>query len=394
MFGAGLRRLSIHINHLHVKKSRSSIVIIAVLLLLVCTGGITIWYLNRPFKEKVIDISSEELSKLTGMDIRFESYRLLSPMGLEIKNLTIRSPYPIEDYKTVNEYHTDWIEAKIGTIRLVAFDYEQFIKNRKFHASSLEIDTATVDVYRDKTLPDPPFNVKPLVATLLRSLEADIKLDTIYLRKINIAYREKTDASETPGIIRFQDLYSTGYNLTNDSATLQENSLFTLDALSFVMGQNQVEANIIFHLDREDDFFTFAGEMKPFDITILNPMLSGLLPADIKSGEVKKLTFQFQATDHKATGEVDFQYDDLVLNVYKEADDEKKSLLGTLAANVAIRSKNLEDQRTYRKGTIDFERNQDRFIFNYWWNSLKSGVTDVILTDVARLFLQKNDSGD
>lgn len=373
------------------KKSRSLSIIIAILFLLICAGGITIWYLDRPLKEKVIEISSEELSKLTGMDVSFESYRFIDPLSLEIKNVTIRSPYSIDDYKKVNEYHTDWIEAKIGTIKLMAFDYEKLIKSRKFHAATFEIDTANVDVYRDKTLPDPPFKVKPLVATLLRSLNADIKLDTIYLRKINITYREKTDVSESPGVISFEDLYSTGYNLTNDSATLEHNSLFTLDALSFVMGQNRIEANIVFHLDREDDFFTFTGAMKPFDITILNPMLTGLAPAGIKSGEVKKLTFQFQATDHKATGELDFQYDDLVLNIYKGDGEDKKSMLGTLAANVAIRSKNLEDQRTYRTGTIYFERIQDRFIFNYWWNNLKSGVTDVILTDVARLFLQKKD---
>ena len=40
----------------------------------------------------------------------------------------------------------------------------------------------------------------------------------------------------------------------------------------------------------------------------------------------------------------------------------------------------------YEQGQIDFERRKDRFIFNYWWNSLKSGIVDAMLSDAGKLF--------
>lgn len=62
----------------------------------------------------------------------------------------------------------------------------------------------------------------------------------------------------------------------------------------------------------------------------------------------------------------------LKIQLYKD-DNERPARLKTLAGNVLIRANNLEEKNHYRKGEESFKRNRDRFIFNYWWQSLQAG---------------------
>ncbi|MCC5931278.1 MAG: hypothetical protein JJU28_18660 [Cyclobacteriaceae bacterium] len=344
-------------------------------------------------KEKVVEFTSDKLSEWAGMDISFEDFSIDEGRFLEVTGLRITTPYPLENYAEVNAYHTDWLDIKIGRLMLGNFSYSELIENRKFHASILEIDTATIFVYRDKNLPDPPFKKKPLVSTLLREMNAGIHLDSILLRKISIVYEEKGEDFESSGQLRFENLYASGYNLTNIQDKIAIRSDFSLDVIADLMGKNKINAMIIFDLTSQNDHFSFIGNLEPFELDILNPMIIGVLPAEITSGHIHHMSFDFTGNDTSAKGWLDLQYKNLKIQIFKD-DNESPALLKTMAANVLIRSNNIEDRDNYRKGEILFVRNQDRFIFNYWWRSLQTGMADIMLTDLAKSILSQTNSKD
>ena len=366
---------------LKLKRKKILFVIIA---LLFCLVG---WYFiyQIPVKEKVIRVSSEEISGLINMDVSFEDYRFFDGTNLELSGLRIRTPYPKEDYRTVNAHHVDWINAKFKTVRIYNFDYLQLIRNKKFRASSIEILNADIEVYRDKTLPEPPFKHQPQLASTLRKLKADVGIDTLFIRSSRVHYYEKTKYSEQPGILNFENMFASGYNLTNNTEKLSVDPIFTLDVQAQLLGKALINTQVLFDLSSEADFFKMSAKLAPFQADILNQMIGGILPVEIGEGEFKGIHLNFKANEDRSSGWVDFEYENMKFEFTNPDGKGLKSFVSNKALALAIRTNNLKDSRNYRRGRIEFERRKDRFIFNYWWNSLKSGLINTMMTDAAKL---------
>jgi hypothetical protein len=71
-------------------------------------------------------------------------------------------------------------------------------------------------------------------------------------------------------------------------------------------------------------------------------------------------------------------YRDLELNVLSVESTGKKSKLKSLLADLFVKKKDTEQPEGKPTGEIRFERRKDRFLFNYWWNTVKSGVISSI----------------
>ncbi len=335
-------------------------------------------------RDRVIELSEEKLSELLNMNVKFDHYEFIDGASLEVSGLHIESPYAREDYQQVNDYHTDWISARIGRIRLSDFSYERLIKNSECSASKVIIDSVTVQVYRDKTIPNPPFVHKELPASLLRAIGGSVSVDTILISHVNIVYEERTHHSEKPGKISFNNLSAECYHLTNDAERLALNPYFVITGRANVQDKAQLTANIRFDLSSENDAFTMTASAQPFDAQILNPVITGVLPARITGGAVKALQIEVDANDDRATGTLVFEYSGMQFELL-DTDGESKSWLVNLAGKAMTRNENLRSENNFREGVVDFSRRKDRFIFNYWWNSLKSGIVDVMVSDAGKL---------
>lgn len=363
------------------KFSVTAMVVATIVLLLLLFGMIYHFFL----KDEVISVSGAKISELINMDVSFDGYEFIDGASLEITGLVIKSPYAKEDYREVNARHTDWIIAKISRIRLDNFDYERLIDDHECSASKITIDSAWVEVYRDKTLPEPLFIYKALPASLLRMIEGSVNVDTLIMNNIFIQYEERTKHATEPGKITFQNLSAECYHLTNDSARLAANPYFTIHASTQVLEKAVIKADIRFDLSSENDEFTMTAEGGSFDASILNSVIVGVLPAKITDGEVKRMQIEMTANDDRATGNMEFEYADMKFDLLTNDDSKFKSWLATAAGRTIIRKDNLSTQNNYRSGEIAFDRRKDRFIFNYWWNSLKSGIVDVMVSDTGKM---------
>lgn len=337
------------------------------------------------FKERMIEISSEKLSELTNMDVKFDSYRLLDTRTLEFSGLSISSPYDQKDYRQVNKHETDWIGISIASIRLHNFDYVQLMQDKKFIATSIDLEGVEIDVYRDKTLPDEPFRFKPLFASLLRKLNTELQVDTINIKNANIRYFERHLHADKPGIINFTNTNATCTNLTNNADRLALNPQFKIVAQSKLMGKAPINMTGNFDLTSKKDYFTISATVGAFSAIILNKILTGVLPIEVLEGEVKGVDIVFNANDDKATGTIDFRYEDVKFDVASEEDSKIKSFFRNTMAKAVLKKNNLESSRRYRQGEIDFVRLKDKSIFNYWWNASKSGIMDIMINDAGKL---------
>jgi len=338
------------------------------------------------FKERVIEISSDKLSELLNMDVKFESYRLLDSRTLEFSGLSITSPYEQKDYRKVNKVQTDWIGISIASIRLHNFDYGRLINDRKFIATIIDLEGIEIDVYRDKSLPEEPFRTKPLFASLLRKLNTELQVDTINIQQANIRYFERHDHTNKAGMVSFASTNATCTNLTNKPERLEANPLFKIEAKSRLMGKAAIYMTGNFDLTSKNDQFSINAKVGAFSATILNQILMGVLPVEVLGGEINGIDIVFKANDHKATGTIDFRYEDMKFDVAAKEESKLKSFFRNTMAKTVLKKKNVESSKRYRQGDIDFVRLKNKSIFNYWWNASKSGILDIMINDTGKLF--------
>lgn len=336
------------------------------------------------FRERMIEISSEKLSELMNMDVKFDSYKLLDSRTLEFTGLSISSPYEQKNYREVNKNQADWIGISIASIRLHNFDYGKLIQDKKFIASSIDLEGAEIDVYRDKSIPEEPFRYKPLFASLLRKLNTELQVDTINIENTNIRYFERHAHSDEPGMISFTGTSATCTNLTNNSELLAENPQFKIEAKSRLMGKAQIYMTGNFDMTSKSDYFTIVAKVGAFSATILNQILMGVLPVEVMGGEVHGVDIVFNANDNKATGTIDFRYEDMKFDVATQEESKLKSFFRNTLAKAVFHKNNLESSRRYRQGEIDFVRLKNKSIFNYWWNASKSGILDIMVNDTGK----------
>lgn len=338
-------------------------------------------------KDKVVEISSEKLSELLNMDVSFENYEFISGNHLVISGLNIVTPYPQSEYKQHNKYHTDWFSIKIHKISLNNFDYQRLIGDKQFYASSITIDSAEIDVYRDKTLPNPPFKHKPLWASMLRKLETELNLDTLYLKNSTVRYFERSPHSDIPGRVHFANTFATCYGLSNNADKLKSNPMLEIDMQGDAMGVSKIEAKALIDLSSKDDAFTLSANAAAFDAVNMNRILSGVLPVNITDGRVKGLQLEMKANEYKASGSVELEYEDMKFELFQGDEHSNfKSFLANTAAKAIIHRENLRTNKNFRIGEIDFDRNRDRSIFNYWWKATQTGIVDAMMTDAGKLF--------
>lgn len=104
-----------------------------------------------------------------------------------------------------------------------------------------------------------------------------------------------------------------------------------------------------------------------------------LIPAaftQIESGWLQNLDFEFTYGNDQSEGIMNFEYENLKIHTLKKKNVEKNPLqaVKTFIANTfVIKTDNLQSDKNFRQGEIQFERNKKKSIFNYWWKSLLSG---------------------
>jgi hypothetical protein len=71
------------------------------------------------------------------------------------------------------------------------------------------------------------------------------------------------------------------------------------------------------------------------------------------------------------------EYENLGIAFLNEEDGSKRKLKSLIANSFAIKEENLKGTKSYKSGTISFERDKKKSVFNYWWKSVFSGIKSI-----------------
>ncbi len=271
----------------------------------------------------------------------------------------------------------DRINTFVKKIHVTGLRFDN-LRDSSFIASKVDIDSAEVFSFRDKRMPFKENENKPLPMEALRNLSFAIEVDTIRIKNSTITYEEFPSEGFRSGIISFEKLNATFSNVVN-RAYYNKPSHCTLTASTYLMGKGLIEASFILPLDDKKPYHA-EGKVHSMALSHLNQPLENLAFISIESGKLNQINFNFDYTETSSNGRLTINYENLKINGLKKEKSTVINDLKTLLINTVIKNdKDKSVPTEKRTGTISFERDKKRQIFNYWWKSLLSGIKGGVL---------------
>lgn len=325
------------------------------------------------------------------------------------------------NYKTANgQYHLGWSHAvclpgeniiTFDSISVIPIhDTKQFFENEKFQTDRFslliprtEISTPTTElnsdnylfkgvatlqsghlqVTRDKNKSRKENDLKPTLQELLKSSPITIEFDSLILKSFKISYGEIAENETLFGFVTFDSLDATLKNVK--AGDLAEGKL-AIDAQALLMNSGKLDAHIEFPYD--ENYFDCKGTLNDLDFVKLNLVSEPLAKVSFSNGKINKMMFNFRADIDSSRGDLLFYYSNLnfaiASNVKGDATNLKSRVLSFIADDLIVSDGNPDKNGNVSKGIIGEARNKERFIFNYMWKSVFSGIKSTVLNNARK----------
>lgn len=299
---------------------------------------------------------------------------------LLIENLALSPRLDKTAFYQKIKVRNDRYDLTFGTIAIDHLDLQKFEDQHKIYSSSAHISNANVAIFSNPAYPKDG-SEKPkrdnFPQQQLQRLAADVKIDTLFLKNINVSYAEANANSKKTGTVTFDHTSGTVLNITNDSAAKKRNSLMTVKLNSKFLNTSDLDVNFQFHLLDKKGAYNYHAKLAAINGETVSKLTVPLALLRIKSADIERVEFNVSADNYKANGQMKIRYQNLQVEVLKRKEGEKKlqgkGLVSTLANTFVIDSENPENGN-FRVGLIQYERPADVSFFSMIWNSLLSGI--------------------
>lgn len=321
----------------------------------------------------------DSLYYLTLKDFNFSA----SGRKLILNNLKLEPRYNISRFYEKTGYAKERYVLAFDQITVNRIDLENFVKDQRLHAKSMDVTQANIAVFNNNSYPKktfPRFGKFPHMQ--LRRMALDLKIDTLNLKNINISYAEHDSISGHTGKVLFSRTSGRFFNVTNDPASLKKNHYMRADLNSWLMNSGKLALRFNFDLTDEAGGFTYSGSLGPMNGRVLNNITRPIAMVEIKSAEIQKLTFKASANEQVTRGTMQLYYNDLSVQVLKRNEKSgslrNQGIISGLANAFVIESDNPSADGKFIKGDIYFERPPEASFFSYLWQGLFTGIKESV----------------
>lgn len=268
---------------------------------------------------------------------------------------------------------------KFDTLRFEKLDFKELIDNQQTIAQHVQIKNGSVSLYNDKRYPKKSASkIGKSPHQQLMKVKQLIRIDTVYVDNIDVLYGEYSAKFHKEGVITFNKARGTLTNVTNDSTLLAKNKFMRADLQAKIMNSGLLKIQFGFDMLSKDGFHTYKGSLGRMQATSFNKILTPLLNAEISSGNIRSISFNFQANDYRNWGDFRFDYDHLKLNLMNAVDPgmskTKKGVLSFVVNNILINDSNPDANEKYHVGKVNYKRVPEHTFFKTMWQSLLDGI--------------------
>lgn len=276
---------------------------------------------------------------------------------------------------TTLEHEEDRFDITGGPFRFDQFDITGWLETESVKASFVDLQNLEIVIERDKTSPNAPRSYRELPHSQFASLPFSVEIDSIRWSDGLVSYSEQYKEDDRKGTIRFSDVNLMMFNLQNRTG----DEPIRADATAHFMDKSDLNAEFRFY-PADSARHEIRASLSEMDLSGLNNPLEHMAGASVRYGIMKSFAIDLVLTEELATGVVVMTYSDLEVRILDEETLEERTrdrIASFFTNTFAVRSENPEDDP--RKADVEFERDKERSMFNYWWNSIKEGLLDIVM---------------
>jgi hypothetical protein len=328
--------------------------------------------------KELFSVSADSMYSFTAMRVIYSE----TSKSLGIDRFSIHPNYKDYEFTSRYKFQKSRIEAGFSNIQVNNFPLRGYLDSGNLKSSSVEIGNMDMDVFRDKRR---EFNHagKPAFQDMIYNYNGIINIDTIRLLNGNIKYTEHAEHANDAGSISFKKINARIYKISNDTIYKRENDSLRLICEALIMGKSKLTISLRGKIYDNQNAFLLNGSLSGMDADELNPILEKNAYI-FASGKIDGMNFYFMANNSKSTGKMTLLYHGLDIAVKNKRTDDTtafKERFISLFANRKILDSNPRRNEKAREGVINFERDPERFLFNYCFKSILSGIKSSIVKD-------------
>jgi len=239
----------------------------------------------------------------------------------------------------------------------------------------LTLDAVSVDATRDKHLPFHHGIEKPMPTKLIGKIPFDIRVDTALLINDSVTYNELSATTNRWTTVGITNIDGAIRNLaTRDN---------TRDTLKFDARARLFDGYIRRFEYRESygdslSSFTAKTTLAAVDLKKFSEISIPAASVSITNGYVDTAWSTWQGNRYAAYGTMNFYFNKLRIKVLNKKDSLRRGVvpeLETWAARILLPGSNK------RTSEIFFERDREKFVFNYWVKTQASGILSALVRE-------------
>lgn len=323
-----------------------------------------------PFEYTSYQINSGAIYADVSPFEKFKIDSVYTDEKLVVKGFQLVSKYDKVRLQSKVTKERDFIDLTIPSIEIEGIQYKKYKDSSLLRVKAIEISKLNLEMYRNKLLPD-DFEVKELLYQKIANLPIKIDIQKVSIKNGAIAYTELANENVAAGKIYFTGLNSTIENISN----------LNTDPITFknkanLMGVSPVTLDWSFRENSNENLFLLEGTVMDFNTKDINSFMMSNLRAK-SSGTIQELYFTVSGNDYASSGDMKMKYDDFKFQVLKKdrsGVNEVLTFIGTIFTNDGSNT----NERGYRFGSIETERDNTKSFFNYVWKNVSSGLVSTL----------------
>lgn len=292
---------------------------------------------------------------------------------MEIDSLRISPRYERQEFQQKIPFQKTRADLVVPRVEIRGMKLYSLEEGMVFRASALVLDSADLELYRDKRLPENPV-IKPMYSKMIRDLSPGLAVDSVLVRGGQIRYEILFGDQREAGKIYFEDLDGEILHVTNQGMYQEEFPGTRVKAEARFMEKTKVGLHWSFSVDAPDDAFHVAGFLSRIGEEDMNLFLKPAFHVSVQ-GAIEELRFDFSGDDYKASGEMRMMYDELKFEWLKEDGQEKHKVLSAVT-NMFLKNKMTGPAE---KENIEVERVRTKSFWAYLWKMIQTGSLEFLL---------------
>ncbi len=295
---------------------------------------------------------------------------------LTVSNFAIQPNYSEYEFAARHQYETDRIEGTFSQIFFHDFSAADFVKSGNLTSSFIEIGEVELNVFRDKRKEFRHVE-KPTFQDLIYNYPGTLNIDSISILSGNVVYSEHAEKAIEKGSVSFNEIDATIYKITNNTIYKTEKAYLEWHANALLMGKGEVDILLKARLFDNQNTFTVNGSLSEMEASALNPILEKNAFISVMSGKINAMDFNMSANNTKATGNLKLLYQGLDFAIIDKQTGETDAIIEevkSFIANIIVIESNPMPDDGVRLGIIEYERDPEKFLFNYVVKSLLTGM--------------------